>query len=48
MKLSRLKLVALALAGIGMLISNELAKRDIKEAVDEALAERGIDPPQSK
>lgn len=39
-KILALKLFAYALAGVGMLVANELQKREINEAVDEALAER--------
>ena len=44
MKLSRLKIVGYLLAGAGMIVANELQKRDAREAAEEAvekaLAER--------
>lgn len=40
MKISKLKFLAYALAGAGMIVGNMLQKRDIREAVDEAMAER--------
>lgn len=39
-KILALKLFAYALAGVGMLVANELQKREIDAAVEEALAER--------
>lgn len=45
MKLSRLKILSFILAGAGLLVASELQKREIKEAVDKAVAEREIAPP---
>lgn len=40
MQISKLKLLAYAIAGAGMIVGNMLQKREIREAVDEAMAER--------
>lgn len=40
MKLSPLKILSLALAGLGLLVANELQKRETREIVEEVLAER--------
>lgn len=45
LNLSPLKLLSFALAGAGMLIASELSRRDLDEAVNKALDERGITPP---
>jgi hypothetical protein len=46
--LTPLKLVGFLLAGIGMIVANEVQKRETKQAADEAvekaLEERGIRP----
>lgn len=40
MKITRLKLVGYVLLGLGMLVGNAIQKREIEEAVEEALDER--------
>lgn len=40
---SRLKVVALGLGLVVSVIASEIQKREIKEAVEKALTERGLD-----
>lgn len=43
LKFSWLKVASLALAGIGLLVSSELQKQEIQEAVDKNLAKRRLE-----
>lgn len=47
-KLSLLKLLSLAVGGVALVLGAKLQEREIDEAVDKALADRGVLPPPTE